>query len=114
MRKHSVHRPRAATTLVGRGLFTATAALALVGGNAGMALATEGHGHGHEPCEIPVVDPTIEAGENAVNHATGDATAPVFEAGHQAAAPVHDAVCPPARDLLGHLPEAPVEVPAPA
>jgi hypothetical protein len=120
MGMHTARRPRAATTLPVRGLFTATAALALVGGGAGMAFAGEPAHSGHESehaekpaaCEIPVVDPTVAAGEAAINEATHDATAPAFAAGEQAAKPVHDAVCPPASELLGAAsagtPELPV------
>ncbi|PVZ03907.1 hypothetical protein [Actinomycetospora cinnamomea] len=104
MGMHTAPRPVATTGLARRGLFTAAAALALVGAPAGTALADEHAAGAPEPCEIPVVDPTVTAGEEAVNQATGDATAPVFEAGTEATAPVHDAVCPPARDLLGQVP----------
>jgi hypothetical protein len=47
-----------------------------------------------------VVDPGSEAVDSAVNDATNDATAPALETGNQAIAPVHDAVCPPAHDIL--------------
>lgn len=125
MGAHRAPTTRRYPSLAGRGALTAAAALALTTGGVGVAFAGEapdagqshsqdhdGHqgdhqGHGkhhakkHDKCEIPVVDPTIETGEGAINDATGDATAPVFEAGTQATAPVHDAVCPPARDILG-------------
>ncbi|MDD7966753.1 hypothetical protein [Actinomycetospora lemnae] len=117
MGQHSARRPGAMSSVAGRGLFTATAAFALLGGGAGMAFAGEAthgpshggsHGESQEghsseggSCEVPVVDPTLETGEGAINEATGDATAPLFEAGTEATAPVHDIVCPPASELLG-------------
>ena len=127
MGMHTARRSGAMTSVAGRGLFTATAALALLGGGAGMAFAGEApshsehdgdhHGkhdgdhHGEHAahhgkpasCEIPIVDPTVKTTEGAVNEATHDATKPVFEAGTEATAPVHDAICPPARDILGPL-----------
>jgi hypothetical protein len=142
MGAHRAATTRRCSALVGRGALTAAAALALTTGGVGVAFAGDapdhghsqdhdGHGekghHGHhgkhhgkhDKCEIPLVDPTVETTEGAVNDATGDATRPVFEAGTQATAPVHDAVCPPARDILGPVvgedgpgaPELPVGTP---
>ncbi|MDD7940851.1 hypothetical protein PHK61_20725 [Actinomycetospora lutea] len=120
MGQHSARRSGGAmTTVAGRGLFTATAAVALLGGGTSMAVAGEapssgGHEHAQSgsehaqggesgSCEIPVVDATVESGESTVNAVTGDATAPVFEAGGQVTQPVHDAACPPASELLGPI-----------
>ena len=122
MGQHSARRSGGAmTSVAGRGLFTATAAVALLGGGASMAFAGEApssggheqsHSHGEnaehsqgesESCDIPVVDDTTKSGEATVNAVTGDATAGVFEAGGQATQPVHDAVCPPANELLGSV-----------
>jgi hypothetical protein len=119
MGTHSARRPRAMTGLAGRGLFTATAAVALVGGSAGMAFAGEApshgegshgheagqqHGHDQQDCSIPVVDQGTQTVGHVLNGASGGATGPVLDAGDRALAPVHDAVCPPANDVLGQLP----------
>ncbi|GAA4914910.1 hypothetical protein EV188_111108 [Actinomycetospora succinea] len=115
MGQHSARRSGGAmTSVAGRGLFTATAAVALLGGGTSMAFAGEapssgGHDgesassshHESENCSIPVVDDTTKTGEATVNGLTGDASAPLFEAGGEATQPVHDAVCPPASELLG-------------
>jgi hypothetical protein len=129
MGMHSARRTGSMTTVAGRGLFTATAAFALIGGGTGMAFAGEapsshghesshgeaehGSGHGSEhqnDCEIPIVDPANEQLDATVNGATGNATAQALEAGNEAVAPVHDAVCPPASEILdplsGQLPSA--------
>ncbi|MFC5141893.1 hypothetical protein ACFPK1_26915 [Actinomycetospora rhizophila] len=121
MGQHSARRSGGAmSSVAGRGLFTATAAVALLGGGTSMAFAGEAsssghehaHGQEHSPsgssgeggsCDIPVVDDTTKTGEATVNAVTGDATAPLFEAGGQATQPVHDAVCPPASELLGPI-----------
>lgn len=124
MGMHSARRSGGAlTTVASRGLFTATAAFALVGGSAGMAFAGEapshghenahgsehgsehgsGHGHGQNDCEIPIVDPGSRTVDSTVNAATGNATAPVLETGNAAIKPVHDALCPPAGDILGPI-----------
>ncbi|WP_328305155.1 hypothetical protein [Actinomycetospora sp. NBC_00405] len=127
---HSARRTGSMTTVAGRGLFTATAAFALIGGGTGMAFAGEApSSHGHESshgenaehggehqddCEIPIVDPANEQLDATVNSATGNATAQALEAGNEAIAPVHDAVCPPASEILdplsGQLPSAGEEV----
>ena len=121
MGMHSARRTGSMTTVAGRGLFTATAAVALIGGGTGMAFAGEApSSHGHESshgeaehsgehqndCEIPIVDPANEKLDATVNGATGNATAQALEAGNEAIAPVHDAVCPPASEILGQLPSA--------
>ena len=121
MGMHSARRTGSMTTVAGRGLFTATAAFALIGGGTGMAFAGEApSSHGHESshgeaehgsehqndCEIPIVDPANEQLDATVNGATGGATAQALEAGNEAIAPVHDAVCPPASEILGQLPSA--------
>jgi len=121
MGMHSARRTGSMTTVAGRGLFTATAAFALIGGGTGMAFAGEApSSHGHESshgeaehsgehqndCEIPIVDPANEQLDATVNGATGNATAQALEAGNEAIAPVHDAVCPPASEILGQLPSA--------
>lgn len=126
MGMHSARRTGSMTTVAGRGLFTATAAFALIGGGTGMAFAGEApSSHGHESshggtaehgsdhpsdCEIPVVDPANEQLDATVNGATGGATTQALEAGNEAVAPVHDAVCPPASEILdplsGQLPSA--------
>jgi hypothetical protein len=125
MGMHSARRTGSMTTVAGRGLFTATAAFALIGGGTGMAFAGEApSSHGHESshgeaehggehqndCEIPIVDPANEKLDATVNGATGNATAQALEAGNEAVAPVHDAVCPPASEILdplsGQLPSA--------
>src|SRR4051794_31955267 len=125
MGMHSARRTGSMTTVAGRGLFTATAAFALIGGGTGMAFAGEApSSHGHESshgeaehsgehqndCEIPIVDPANEQLDATVNGATGNATAQALEAGNEAVAPVHDAVCPPASEILdplsGQLPSA--------
>jgi hypothetical protein len=126
MGMHSARRTGSMTTVAGRGLFTATAAFALIGGGTGMAFAGEApSSHGHESshgeaaehgsdhkndCEIPVVDPANEQLDATVNGATGGATTRALEAGNEAVAPVHDAVCPPASEILdplsGQLPSA--------
>jgi hypothetical protein len=120
MGQHSARRSGGAmTSVAGRSLFTATAAMALLGGGTSMAFAGEAPSSGHEDshsenaghsqgsdsesCQLPVVDDTTKAGEATVNGLTGDATATVFETGGQATQPVHDAVCPPAADLLGPI-----------
>ncbi|MEJ2888050.1 hypothetical protein [Actinomycetospora aeridis] len=129
MGQHSARRSGGAmtgavTSVAGRSLFTATAAMALLGGGTSMAFAGEapsssGHEQSHgqdaehaqddsqggddEGCRIPVVDDTTRTGEATVNGLTGDATATVFETGGQATQPVHDALCPPAEDLLGPI-----------
>ncbi|WP_433029757.1 hypothetical protein [Actinomycetospora sp. CA-053990] len=118
---HSARRTGSMTTVAGRGLFTATAAFALIGGGTGMAFAGEApSSHGHESshgeaehsgehqndCEIPIVDPANEQLDATVNGATGNATAQALEAGNEAVAPVHDAACPPASEILGQLPSA--------
>lgn len=121
MGQHSARRSGGAmSSVAGRGLFTATAAVALLGGGTSMAFAGEASSSGHEhahgqehsssgshgeggSCDIPVVDDTTKTGEATVNAVTGDATAPLFEAGGQATQPVHDAVCPPASELLGPI-----------
>ncbi|MDD7917718.1 hypothetical protein [Actinomycetospora callitridis] len=118
---HSARRTGSMTAVAGRGLFTATAAFALIGGGTGMAFAGEApSSHGHESshgeaehgsehqddCEIPIVDPANEQLDATVNGATGNATARALEAGNEAVAPVHDAVCPPASEILGQLPSA--------
>lgn len=121
MGMHSARRTGSMTTVAGRGLFTATAAFALIGGGTGMAFAGEApSSHGHESshgenadssehqndCEIPIVDPANEQLDATVNGATGNATAQALKAGNEAVAPVHDAVCPPASGILGQLPSA--------
>ena len=121
MGMHSARRTGSMTTVAGRGLFTATAAFALIGGGTGMAFAGEApSSHGHESshgeaehsgehqndCEIPIVDPANEQLDATVNGATGNATAQALEAGNEAIAPVHDAACPPASEILGQLPSA--------
>jgi hypothetical protein len=122
MGMHSARRTGSMTTVAGRGLFTATAAFALIGGGTGMAFAGEApSSHGHESshgesaehggehqndCEIPIVDPANEQLDATVNGATGNATAQALEAGNEAVAPLHDAVCPPASEILGQLPSA--------
>lgn len=134
MGSHSAPRSGAMTSVAGRGLFTATAAFALLGGTATMAFAGEapshsshdehaGHGdkhgdkHGHkhgekhgdkheDDCEIPFVDSSSEQLDATINSASGNATAQALEAGNEAIAPVHDAACGPARDILGGAPEA--------
>jgi hypothetical protein len=120
MGTHSARRPRTISPgLAGRGLFTATAAVALVGGSAGMAFAGEapshgegshGHSQGHEQahdqqdCSIPVVDDGTQTVGHVLDGTSGGATGPVLDAADQALAPVHDGLCGPANDVLGQLP----------
>ncbi|MHC1560686.1 hypothetical protein ACR9E3_17145 [Actinomycetospora sp. C-140] len=117
MGTHSARRSGGAmTTVASRGLFTATAAFALVGGSAGMAFAGEAPSHGHESssdsehgsehkssesCEIPIVDKSGETVDHVANAATGNATASTLETVNAASKPVHDAACPPAKEILG-------------
>jgi hypothetical protein len=117
MGQHSARRSGGAVSSVaGRGLFTATAAVALLGGGTSMAVAGEasssgGHDgesassshHESEDCRIPVVDDATHSGEATVNGVTGNAAAPVFEAAAQATQPVHDVVCEPADEIVGGL-----------
>lgn len=120
MGQHSARPAGVSLSVAGRGLFTATAAVALLGGGTSMAFAGEAsstgdhesaHAHqssehsseGGESCDIPVVDDTTKAGEATVDAVTGGAAAPVFEAGGQATQPVHDALCPPANTVLGGI-----------
>ncbi|GAA4772512.1 hypothetical protein GCM10023200_01050 [Actinomycetospora chlora] len=116
MGTHSARRPRTISReLAGRGLFTATAAVALVGGSAGMAFAGEAPSHGegaHETghqqdqqdCSIPVVDDGTQTVGHVLDGTSGGATGPVLDAADRALAPVHDGLCGPANDVLGQVP----------
>ena len=110
------------TSVAGRGLFTATAAFALIGGGAGMAFAGEApadnaghhhgddhgdhhgdHGHGHgNRCVIDVVDPTLTDVETTADGAAG--TGPVTDEVNHVAQPAHDFLCPTLDETVERTP----------
>lgn len=142
---HSARRsPSGVSTFAGRGLFTAAAALTLLGGGTGIALAGDattdsgshssddngGHGHGdhrghhkgswgdkHGKCRIPTVDDADDHVTKILDDETHGEYSTLGEPVKPTEDEVHDAVCPPAKEILdtvGHEEDSAPEHHAPS